>query len=210
MTFSGRSLRGVSASRHRRLSLFSTFSIGVVALDQVTKWGVLRYIGPDRVVKIAGPIVLRRAFNTGVAFTLGSSQRWLPYVLPLVVVVLTIWALRRLDSPRLGSDALESHAVESQPADPLVLALLVGGAWGNLLDRCFRGESFLTGAVVDFIDVGVFDFPVFNIADSALTVGCALLMILALLQNRARRRIRPTFDGRPEQRHAAANEGNTP
>ena len=54
--------------------------------------------------------------------------------------------------------------------------MIVGGAIGNLIDRLFRGEAWLRGAVVDFIDLQW--FPIFNIADSAISIG-AVLMILA-------------------------------
>jgi signal peptidase II len=54
--------------------------------------------------------------------------------------------------------------------------MIVGGAIGNLIDRLFRGDAWLRGAVVDFIDLQW--FPIFNIADSAISIG-AVLMILA-------------------------------
>ncbi|NBY46006.1 MAG: hypothetical protein EBQ64_08665 [Acidimicrobiia bacterium] len=52
--------------------------------------------------------------------------------------------------------------------------MVIGGALGNVVDRLFRGEKWLAGAVVDFIDFQW--FPVFNIADSAVTVGAAILI----------------------------------
>jgi signal peptidase II len=59
--------------------------------------------------------------------------------------------------------------------------LIVGGALGNLIDRVFRNDAWLRGAVVDFIDLQW--FPVFNVADSCITVGAAL-MVLASLRNK--------------------------
>ncbi len=58
----------------------------------------------------------------------------------------------------------------------LPLILMVGGGFGNLVDRIFRGELF-KGVVVDMIYVKCIDFPVFNVADSCITVGCVLLML---------------------------------
>jgi signal peptidase II len=60
--------------------------------------------------------------------------------------------------------------------------MLIGGALGNVVDRLFRGEKWLAGAVVDFIDLQW--FPVFNIADSAVTVGAAILIFSSLASSR--------------------------
>jgi signal peptidase II len=60
------------------------------------------------------------------------------------------------------------------------LGLVLGGAIGNLIDRIFRGPGLLDGEVVDFID---FDFfPTFNVADSAITIGAVLAVLLAIRQ----------------------------
>ena len=53
--------------------------------------------------------------------------------------------------------------------------LLIGGASGNILDRMFRGDGWMKGAVVDFIDLQW--FPVFNVADSAVTIGAGILIL---------------------------------
>ena len=63
-------------------------------------------------------------------------------------------------------------------AAAVAASLIVGGATGNLVDRLFRGDAWLRGAVVDFIDLQW--FPVFNVADSAITVGAAMMMLAAL------------------------------
>ena len=64
--------------------------------------------------------------------------------------------------------------------DAIALGLVLGGAVGNLLDRLFRGDSFLDGAVVDFINVPF--FATFNVADIAINVGVALLLLAAFLR----------------------------
>ena len=61
-------------------------------------------------------------------------------------------------------------------------SMLIGGALGNVVDRMFRGEKWLAGAVVDFIDLQW--FPVFNIADSAVTVGAAMLIFASVATSR--------------------------
>ncbi len=58
------------------------------------------------------------------------------------------------------------------------LSLVLGGALGNLIDRVFRTPGFLKGAVVDFVHVG--QFPTFNVADSAITIGAVLIVIWAV------------------------------
>ena len=64
------------------------------------------------------------------------------------------------------------------------LTLLLGGALGNLVDRCFRAPGFLRGHVVDFVSVGW--WPVFNVADSCVTIGAVLLVVRSLRQPRVR------------------------
>jgi signal peptidase II len=67
-----------------------------------------------------------------------------------------------------------SGATTRHPLLALAVGLVLGGALGNLADRLFRGHGFLNGAVVDFVDLRV--WPVFNLADAAITIGCLLLV----------------------------------
>jgi signal peptidase II len=71
---------------------------------------------------------------------------------------------------------------ESDRITLCALVLLLGGALGNLSDRFFRAPSFLHGSVVDFVKVG--SFPVFNVADSCVTVGATLLIVRGLFPPR--------------------------
>ena len=78
----------------------------------------------------------------------------------------------------------------------VALSLVLGGALGNLIDRIFRSPGFLRGAVVDFVHVG--QFPTFNVADSAITIGAVLIVIWAVRADRdraRRRRARPVTAG---------------
>jgi signal peptidase II len=61
-------------------------------------------------------------------------------------------------------------------------AMLIGGAIGNVIDRLFRGDAWLKGSVVDFIDLQW--FPVFNVADSSVTIGAMLLIYSSIVASR--------------------------
>lgn len=131
----------------------------VVALDQVTKTWALRALD-DRTIDLVGSLRLRLVFNTGSAFSLASGLGPVLAVVGVVVVVLLVRAGREVE----GGAALAA------------LGLVVGGAVGNLVDRALRdGDGFLGGAVVDFVDLQW--WPVFNVADVAITVGAVLLAI---------------------------------
>jgi signal peptidase II len=133
----------------------------VVAADHLTKWWALReLVGRD--IDLVGSLRLHLVYNNGAAFGLGS--RFTP-VIALLAVAVTVGLLgfgRRLvgNVPRVA------------------VACIVGGAVGNLLDRLFRsGDGFLGGAVIDFIDLQW--WPVFNVADIAVTVGAVVLALTA-------------------------------
>lgn len=135
-------------------------AVAVVALDQVTKYLVetrLPLYGPSTPV-IPGILVLTRCYNTGVAFgqLKGGGVLLIGIAIAAVLVLLTLVA--RLARDR--SQALLIHWIG--------LALPIGGAVGNLIDRVRIGK------VIDFFDFGW--FPVFNVADSAITVGAVLLV----------------------------------
>jgi signal peptidase II len=134
----------------------------LVALDQASKWLALERLAPYEAVPLVPGFNLTLMFNTGAAFSFlsnaGGWQRWGLSLLALVLsVALTFW-LRRLTRAEVLSAA--------------GLALVIGGAIGNLWDR------LVYGYVVDFIDIYVADWhwPAFNLADSAITVGAVLLV----------------------------------
>lgn len=79
--------------------------------------------------------------------------------------------------------------------DRLALSLIMGGALGNFVDRIVRGDGLLDGAVIDFIDLSF--WPTFNVADSAISVGVALMLISAFIVGpaRARRAAPHEFEG---------------
>ena len=144
-------------------------ALAVIVADQLTKSLVLDAfrLHDSRVVTPFFNLV--RVHNTGAAFSFlaGATgwQRWFFVVLGTVAAVFIVWMLRRHGGQRLFGWAL---------------ALILGGALGNVVDR------LLHGYVVDFIQVhwrGWY-FPSFNVADSAITVGAALLILDELLRVR--------------------------
>ena len=143
----------------------------VVLLDQWTKALVVGAMTLYESFEILPVLDLTRLHNTGAAFSLlhdaGGWQKWLFIGLALIVsIVILVW-LRRL--PRTGQGMLASG-----------LALILGGAIGNVIDRVSHGY------VVDFIHVHYdkWYFPAFNVADSAITVGAGLLILDSILQSR--------------------------
>ena len=138
-------------------------SLVVIALDQATKFLVTRFLDLYERVEVLPVLDFTLLHNTGAAFSMlaGASgwQRWFFVGLASVVsVLLIVWIWR---TPR-GEKLL-----------PLALALILGGALGNVIDRVVHGY------VVDFIHAhwGTAYFPAFNIADSAITLGAALLIL---------------------------------
>lgn len=153
---------GDRSAASRRGLLVAVIVVGVLILDQVTKiWAVDRLAdGPVGVV--GDDVVLRLRRNSGGAFSI--FQGFTP-LLAVLAVVLTVVLVRAVTRTR----------------DPLMLvalALVLGGALGNLVDRAVRSPGFLRGHVVDF--VGVRSFPTFNVADAAITIGAVLLLVAVL------------------------------
>jgi signal peptidase II len=131
----------------------------VLGVDHLTKWWALNALD-DRDIDLVGSLRLHLVFNRGASFGLGS--RFAPFIALLAVVVVVVLL-------RVGR---EERALWPR----IALALVTAGAVGNLLDRVFReGDGFLGGAVVDFIDLQW--WPVFNVADMAITCGAILLVL---------------------------------
>jgi signal peptidase II len=140
------------------------------ALDQASKWVAEAWLAPYTPVPLVPSLNLTLMYNEGAAFSFlagaGGWQRWFfAGLATLITIVLGVW-LHRL------------RATERVTA--IGIALVMGGAVGNLIDR------MLTGRVVDFIDVYYEDWhwPAFNLADSAITLGVALLLIATLREGR--------------------------
>ena len=143
-------------------------TLAVVFLDRLSKAAVeAKTTEGWRHELIHNFIYLVHSKNPGMAFSIfaDSNSHWLRYLLiagSLVVIAIITWYL-------VAADGISSRAAAG-------LALLLGGATGNLTDRVLRG------AVTDFFEVlfGSYRYPAFNVADSAITIG-AILVLLDLL-----------------------------
>ena len=149
----------------------------VIVLDQLTKLWIQNSMGLYQTIELLPVLNIYHTFNLGAAWSMcadcGGWQRWMFSALAIGVSgALVVW-LRRLP--------LAGHA-------QLVvgLALIVGGAFGNLIDRIYLGH------VVDFIQAhwGNSYFPSFNVADSAISIGAALVILDSLREAQRERRAR--------------------
>lgn len=151
----------------RRFIAWISVAVLIVVADQATKWAIIEWVPLYGKVPINSFLNVTHQQNSGAAFSFLANesgwQRWFFVVLASAVSVVLVgwmWKIRN--------------------EGPLVLvaglALILGGAVGNLIDRA------LLGYVTDFIQVwfGSWAFPSFNVADSAITVGAVLLILDAL------------------------------
>ena len=137
----------------RRIGVMLVIALVVVVADQVTKSLAVSRLSTGS-IHLIGPFALALAYNTGIAFSIGSGLT-LPIVLIVVVVVaLVAWFGRTVPNS----------------AAAVGVGMILGGAVGNLADRLFRGHH---GAVVDFIYSGF--WPTFNLADASIVSGCVVL-----------------------------------
>jgi signal peptidase II len=147
--------------QERRALVPAVVALVVLAVDHLTKWWAINELD-DRDIDLIGSLRLNLVFNRGASFGLGS--RYAPFIALIAVVVVFVLL-------RTGR-----HETGTWPR--VALALVTAGAVGNLLDRLFRsGDGFLGGAVVDFIDVQW--WPVWNVADMAISIGAVLLVLTA-------------------------------
>ena len=136
----------------------------VVLADQLSKTWAVRRLSGGRTVDVVGSLRFNLTFNSGMAFSQGRGVGPFIGVVALVVIVVLLVSLRRTGSM----------------LSAVGIGLVIGGAIGNVSDRLFRaGDGFLGGAVVDFIDLQW--WPVFNVADMAVTTGGVILVLGSLL-----------------------------
>jgi signal peptidase II len=146
-----------------KFARYASIALLVVLIDQVTKTWAVNALDNGRIIHVVWTLQFKLGFNSGMAFSQGEGIGPIIGVVALIAVVVLLISLRRTGS------TLSSLGV----------ALVCGGAAGNVIDRLFRGEAWLRGAVVDFIDLQW--WPVFNIADAAITSGAVLLLISTFL-----------------------------
>ena len=138
----------------------------VVVLDQLTKRWAQGTLPGDPIVVVDGFLVLAYAENPGSAFGLFQDAGQIIGVLSIGIAGFVLWMM----------------ANSERRLDVIALGLVLGGALGNLADRLTRGDGFLDGRVVDF--VGLWVIPNFNVADAAINVGVAMLIVIALVMER--------------------------
>jgi signal peptidase II len=154
--------RPASRPRRSHARLLLGLAAGVLVLDLVTKLVVVATLSDREPVRLLGGLVhLTEARNTGAAFSFAEGATVVFTLIAVAVAVVIIRSARRLHSAGWA----------------VALALVLGGAVGNLVDRVFRDPGFLRGGVVDFIQIGW--WPIFNVADSAIVCGGVLGALLA-------------------------------
>lgn len=141
--------------------MVAAVAVAVIVIDQLTKtWAVHTLATRD--IDLVWTLRLHLARNRGAAFSLAFGSGGVIAILAIAVVVVLI---------AIGRNLGTTIGVVS-------LGLVLGGALGNLVDRAFReGSGFLGGAVIDFIDLQW--WPVFNVADMAVSIGGVLLVLTA-------------------------------
>jgi signal peptidase II len=142
-------------------------AIVIIAIDQLSKWFIVKTmeIG-ESIPVIESFIYITSHRNPGAAWGILKGQMMFFYIVTTVVIFVVIYYMK-------------SYAKQSKLIG-IGLALILGGAIGNFIDRIFRKE------VVDFLDVyiGSYNYPIFNIADSSLVVGVILVLIATFLDER--------------------------
>lgn len=155
-------------------------AVAVAAADQASKWAVVGWLEAlGRHVPVTGFFDVVLVHNRGASFGLFQTDSpWGPWLLSAftvaVIAGLLVWMARA-----------------DEPALTLALGLIVGGALGNVIDRIALGH------VIDFLDfhIGAYHWPAFNLADSAITVGAAIVLYGALIGGRGGR----TVSGKGEE-----------
>lgn len=141
--------------------LYYLIALIIIIIDQITKWIVVTYMELyEQITIIENFFYLTSHRNKGAAWGILQDQMTFFYIITVIVVVGIIYYMEKY---------ARGHKYLA-----LALSFILGGAIGNFIDRLFRKE------VVDFLDFIIFtyDYPIFNIADSALVIGVILLIII--------------------------------
>ena len=151
-----------AVSGNNRLRLCVVLAAVIVVLDQVTKHWALNALTGEPPHHVVWTLQWNLTFNSGMAFSKGRDMGPIIGVLALVVAGVVVATVRK----------------QQQKTVAVAAGFVLGGAIGNLCDRIFRGDGWLRGSVVDFIDFQW--FPIFNIADIAVNVGGAIFVLWSL------------------------------
>lgn len=151
--------------------MYKYYGIAIIAviLDQWTKWLIVKNMELGERISVWDPwfgILSHR--NRGAAWGMLEGQMWLFSIVTVGVIIAIIY--------------FNHTEAKGKPLFHVSLMLLLGGAVGNFIDRLFRGE------VVDFVDVFIpvikYHFPIFNIADAALSIAVVMLFITIILEEK--------------------------
>ena len=144
----------------KKLTIIISVSSFIFIFDQITKLIIRSQIMIGHSVPESGFFRLTHVRNTGSAFSLIKDQNILLTSIGILVLIVLIFFIKEIKN--------------NQPYVIIAISMQIGGALGNLIDRIFLGS------VVDFIDIGVsgvYRWPTFNIADSSIITGMALLIL---------------------------------
>jgi len=158
---------GVQAKRGTTLNLIQRKWLAVTALivfafDYLTKLLAIQYLSDEPKEVIGSILQFKLAFNSGAAFSLASSGTIFLSSFSIIVAATIFYFGRKVRSTPWA----------------IALGLVLGGIFGNLTDRIFRSPGGLQGEVVDWIKIP--NWPIFNIADTAVVCGAVLITILNL------------------------------
>lgn len=155
--------RSLSAGSAQWLALLAVASAAIVA-DQLTKQVIARTLAVGDSVDIVGPFAIRHVENSGIAFGLFSSRTTFVIAITAIAVAWMVWFFAR--------------AGRRHPVLPVALGFVLGGSIANLIDRVRLGH------VTDFLDLEA--WPAFNLADTFIVVGVAVLFLTLVLGDRRR------------------------
>lgn len=145
--------------------IYYIIALLIVVLDQATKYLVVTYMVEGQTIPLIDQVFHFTSHrNMGAAFGILQNHRMLFIVITLIVVIGIVITLYRTG--------------KSQPRVSWALSLVLGGAIGNFIDRV------ATGKVVDFLDVAIINFPIFNVADMAITFGVGLMLLDLFLESK--------------------------
>ncbi|MDV6376782.1 signal peptidase II [Sporosarcina sp. GW1-11] len=145
----------------------------IVGLDQLTKWLVVKNMELGERISIMDPYLsLLSHRNRGAAWGMLEGKMWLFYIVTVVVIIAILYFFH--------TEGKKDRLLG------ISLMLLLGGAIGNFIDRLWKGE------VVDFISVLIpvirYDFPIFNIADAALTIAVILIVLHVVIDEKKKKK----------------------
>ncbi|RID87244.1 lipoprotein signal peptidase [Peribacillus asahii] len=146
---------------------YYVIALFVIVMDQLTKWMIVKRMEYGESIEVIENLLYITSHrNRGAAWGILEGQMWFFYAITVAVIIALVYYIQKM--------AKQSVLIG------VSLAFMLGGAIGNFIDRVFRQE------VVDFVHTYIFtySFPIFNIADAALTIGVGLLIIYMILEEK--------------------------